>query len=100
MSLRYAGGCHYDILDGNARMAVALRRCCHILVTENSYTSFNVILVYYSCLFTCIALCTISLSHNLLFIVARCGYAGVGCAALICQCGVCGVNMPVWGVRR
>ena len=32
--------------------------------------------------------------------MARCGYAGVGCAALICQCGVCGVNMPVWGVRR
>ena len=30
----------------------------------------------------------------------HCGYAGVGCAALICQYGVCGVNMPVWGVRR
>ena len=24
----------------------------------------------------------------------------MGCAALICQCGVCRVNMPVWGVRR
>ena len=29
--------------------------------------------------------------------MVRRGYAGVGCAALICQCGVCGVNMPVWG---
>ena len=84
MTLCYAGGCRYDILDGNARMAVALRRCCHILVTENSYTSFNVMLVYYSRLFTCIALCTISLSHIHItyYLLWRC------------------VAMPAWGVRR
>ena len=40
---------------------------------------------------------TFTYSYNL--IVCR-GAAGVECAALICRCGVCGVNMPVWGVRR
>ena len=42
----------------------------------NPFTSHNHITIYF-------------------FIVARCGYAGVVCAALICQCGVCGVCMPV-----